>query len=144
MNAADIQLPARKRPVFVTILLVLFCIGVPVWLINIVGIFTAATGRVDSTILIAVVSSLVIVILRGVGMVRLFLMRADAWVPLAVAVVIDLPVKAMFLLHARAAGRDITGDLIATLVGWLIAVAIIVYAYRLFHCASQGAEVSKE
>ncbi len=96
----DIQLPARKRPVFVTILFVLFCIGVPVWLINIVGIFMATArpgGQHDfdrGGVLASHCDSA-----RSRDGAFFFNERRMPGLPLAVAVVIDLPVRAMFLLQ---------------------------------------------
>lgn len=119
---------AFKRPVFATILFVLFCLGVPVWLFAIGS--TIFGQNADSTLWMMSLISLAILILRGVGMVRLFLMKPDAWVPMAVALIIELPVVAVFFLRHRLYGVDLTKGLLNASIGWVIAVGVIVYAYR--------------
>lgn len=143
MNSPDTQATGRKRPVVVTILFILFCLVVPFWLTAIIMVLLSPMGRTGSSIYLAVAVSFFILVLRGVGMVRLFLMKPDAWIALSTALVLELPVAAMQMFRVRTEGMDATQMMIATVVGWAIAVGIIVYAYRLFHCPSQGAQMSK-
>lgn len=132
MNSPDRQPTGRKRPLVVTILFILFCLAVPFSLAAILSVVFQPMGRTGYSIILAVVVPSFIILVRGIGMVRLFLMKPDAWVALATALVLDLPVAALQLFRARTEGIDVTSLMVATVVGWAISVGIIVYAYRLF------------
>lgn len=83
-----------------------FGLGVPVWLYAIGQ--TVFGPRADSTLWTMAAISLLILVLRGAGMVRLFLMKRDAWVPMTVALVIELPVVAIFFFRHRLEIREKT------------------------------------
>ena len=143
MIAPDSQPPGRKRPVLVTILFILFCLAVPFWLAAIITVISQPMGRTGNSIILAVVVPSLIMLMRGIGMVRLFLMKPDAWIALSTALVLELPVAALQLFRARTEGLEVSQLMIATAISWAIAVGIIVYAYRLFHGLPPGAEVPK-
>lgn len=75
---------------------------------------------------------------RCVGMTRLFLLKADSWLWLVIALVIGLPITILSIFHHCVLGSDLTAPVLASVVHYLIAIGIIYYSYRLFHDPPAG------
>lgn len=124
----------HTRPPTVVALFIIFCFGAALFF----GLFgyqlvEVAGGRDKSATIIEVSGAIFALMVRSVGMARLFLMKADSWIWLVVAVVIGLPITILGILNHRVIGSDITWPIIASAVHYIIAIAVIVYAFRLFN-----------
>ncbi|MFZ4683711.1 MAG: hypothetical protein ACOYMS_14485, partial [Terrimicrobiaceae bacterium] len=89
-------------------------------------------GRDRSAGLLEVSVAIVALVIRSVGMVRLFLMKADSWLWLAAALVIALPITILSILNHRVLGSDLTAPVLSSIVQYVVATGVIYYAYRLF------------
>jgi hypothetical protein len=126
-------LPAQSRPDAVLVLYIVFCIGAALFF----GLFgyqliEVYKGNDKSATILEVSGAILALIVRSVGMTRLFFMKADSWLWLVVAVVIGLPVTILGILNHRVIGSDITWPVIASAAHYIIAIGVIVYAFRLF------------
>jgi hypothetical protein len=131
----DSSQPARRpRPDTVLVLFIIYCIGALVFY----GLFVrqlglSAKGIDKSATNLEIWGAILGLTVRSVGMVRLFLMKADSWLWLVVALVIQLPITILGILNHRVIGSDVTAPVLASAVQYLIATGIIVYAFRLFN-----------
>ena len=80
----------RERPDAVTVLFIIFCFGA----VTFFGLFgfqivEVLAGRDRSAGLLEVGVAIAALVVRSVGMIRLFLMKADCWLWLAAALVIS-------------------------------------------------------
>jgi uncharacterized membrane protein len=136
----DSAIPAdRPRPAMVWALFIIFCFGALAFF----GLFAlqlveVSQGRDKSASLLEVSGAILALGVRSVGMVRLFLMKADCWLWLVSALVIGLPITILSILNHRIIGSDLTGPVLASALHYLIATAIIVYAFRLFQEPTRG------
>ncbi|HET6407224.1 MAG TPA: hypothetical protein VFG14_05030 [Chthoniobacteraceae bacterium] len=127
--------PANQaRPDAVVALFIIFCFGAALFF----GLFgyqlvDVVHGRDKSASVLEVSGAIFALMVRSVGMIRLLLMKADSWVWLVVAVVIGLPITILGILNHRVIGSDITWPVIASAAHYIIAIGIIVYAFRLFN-----------
>jgi hypothetical protein len=122
-----------KRPEPVKMLFLLFCIGVPIGLI-VYGaqLLASLTGQPGSMPLLDIFVGIVCMVVRGIGMVRLFLMKADAWLYLLAALIIGFPISVMNVLGLYLMKKEVFTVIFATAVGYGIAIAIMIYAKSLF------------
>lgn len=123
-----------ERPAAVLALFIIFCFGALLFF----GLFgfqlvEVTQGRDKSATVLEVSGAIFALMVRCVGMYRLFKMKADAWIWLVVAVVIGLPITILGILNHRVLGSDITWPVIVSGVHYIISIAIIVYAFRLFN-----------
>lgn len=128
--ASPVGLP---RPLAVVALYIIFCFAAVAFfvlfgmqLVNVVKGFDKSAGVLE------VSGAILALAVRFVGMTRLFLMKADSWLWLVAALVIGLPITILSILNHRVLGNDLTAPVLASAVHYLIATAIIVYAFRLF------------
>lgn len=124
----------QERPAAVLVLSIIYLFGAILFF----GLFSlqmvdVAVGRDKSATILEVSGAILALIVRSVGMVRLFLMKADSWLWLVVALVIGLPITILGILNHRVEGSELTSPVLASAVHYLIATGIIVYAFRLFH-----------
>lgn len=122
-----------ERPAAVLALFVIFCFGALLFF----GLFgfqlvEVTQGRDKSATVLEVSGAILALLIRSAGMLRLFLMKADSWLWLVAAVVIGLPFTILGILNHRVLGSDITWPVIVSGVHYIISIAIIVYAVRLF------------
>jgi hypothetical protein len=135
MNAGEATpppLPSAQpapRPLLVTIIFFYF-IALSLWeLWNIVSIFLLAARGVHFD-LTSTVSDVFIMLIRAVGIIRLFFMKAEAWLYLAVALLFDWCVLTyeFGIMHIH----PVQPIVFAARIGLLhfIDIAIIIYAWR--------------
>ena len=110
------------------VLLILYCIGAVISFGVLVLAAMAPDGPVDFAMLAA---STVVLILRGIGFVRLFHFRQDAWTYLAAAFLVVVASDALDFLLGGAAVFEEGHPPITTFIGYGVAVAVIVYAFRI-------------
>ncbi len=134
---ATIQRPGRPPVVVVLCLVFLFAALVSFVYFGL-RIEEVITGRDRSAELWQVCVPVVALVVRCIGMVRLYLMRENCWLWLATAVVIELPATVMSLLRGRLLGHDLTTSVLTGTVHYLIAIGIIYYAFRLFNAPPTG------
>ncbi len=123
----------RERPDAVTVLFIIFCFGA----VTFFGLFgfqivEVLAGRDRSAGLLEVGVAIAALVVRSVGMIRLFLMKADCWLWLAAALVIALPITILSILNHRVLGHDLTAPVLSSIVQYVVATGVIYYAYRLF------------
>lgn len=130
---------SQPRPATVTVLFIVFCFGALAFFgLFALQIVEVNAGRDRSASVLEVGVAILALMVRSVGMFRLFLMKADAWLWLVAALVIGLPITIMSILNHRVLGDDITWPVLASAMHYLIATGIIVYARRLFRDSDCG------
>jgi len=123
----------RERPDAVTVLFIIFCFGA-VTFFALFGfqVMEVLAGRDRSAGLLEVGVAIGALVIRSVGMVRLFLMKADCWLWLVAALVIALPITILSILNHRVLGHDLTAPVLSSIAQYVVATGVIYYAYRLF------------
>lgn len=129
-----------ERPAVVTALFAAFCVWALVFFAMYgFQLFRVHSGHDRSATLLEVIAAIFVLGIWCLGMTRLFLMRADAWVWLTIGLILGLPLTAMSILHLRVLGFDLTWTVLASVVRYLIGTAIIYYAYRLLNDRDKAA-----
>jgi hypothetical protein len=127
------SLGGQPRPLAVVALYIIFCFAALTFFVLFgLQLVYVVKGLDKSASVLEVSGAMLALAVRFVGMTRLFLMKADSWLWLVVALVIGLPITILSILHHRLLGNDLTAPVLASVVHYLIATGIIVYAFRLF------------
>lgn len=123
----------RERPEFVNVLFLLFCIGAPVGLIVYsLQLFASLTGQPESMPLVDIFVGILCLLVRGTGIVRLYLMKADAWLYLLAAIILGVPISVMNVFGLYLSKKDVIAAALTTAIGYGVATAIMIYAFSLF------------
>lgn len=124
---------ARSRPGPVVALYIIFCFAAVAFFVLFgMQLVNVAKGLDKSASVLEVSGAILALAVRSVGMTRLFFMKADSWLWLVVALVIGLPITILSILNHRVIGSDLSAPVLVSAVHYIIAIGIIVYAFRLF------------
>jgi len=132
LGATMSDLPVRReRPAAVTaIFLASLIFGLAFFVIYGLQIGEVRAGRDTSATLPQVIAAIVNMGVWCVGAIRLFQMKADAWIWMTAAVVFGLPLTILDIMGHRVQGHAIMWPIIADVVRYIVALGIIYYAYR--------------
>ncbi len=127
MDAPE-QKEETERPDAIWFLLVAYCIGVVVNFALILISALLPEGRIDP---VALGVSLIAMALRGIGFVRLFFFKRDAWIYLVVALFIMMVSTVLDLVLGGVDFFTQRHSILYTLTGYAVGIAVVVYAYRI-------------
>ncbi len=119
----------KERPDWVWFLLILYGFGVVIsFAIILFMLLSSKSGQPD---LVGIGIAVVVIALRGVGLVRLFYFKTDAWLYLALALFIIVANDALDLILGGADFFLQRHPIPQTLGSIATATAIIIYAFNL-------------
>lgn len=134
-------LPGVTRPRGVVLLMVLYWLVTPVVLFSwMILTFSASSGREGALTWLDLSILATDWILRGIGITRLFMMKANAWLYLLVAFCIYVSYTLMNIIERFATNRIRNDELLLTassnVMGFVVLAAVVVYAYHVCHSAN--------